>query len=397
MANIKSIVGSISGKVGGRVYYRAQGMQRERELVVPHNPRTPSQMAQRVKMANIAAIYRAFKPWMQSSFEIKKKGESAYNAFARNAIQFAPAFTKQRVAACLVLPQPCQVSRGTLLPIEPVNLDGFNILPAFGLGVDATVAAWSAAFIASYPNYQNGDVIAMVSLNLRPNADAEELVPDAYNAFSLIREVVLDTSNTTTMGGLGFALGNGGFYVASMANTQNMQGIGASFAAGSAVFGYRRNSDGSLSVSSSYLGLGVLFQAIYEKYRTTAAFSQAMQSYGVNDQSLLTDGTSISPSAPSDPGTPTPPPTDGNGGGNTGGGSDDPAEEIFIATSVNDEAMGSVTGMGSYAKGTSVTLVARPNEGYRFSQWTDNVVENPRTVIADTNGVIYTAVFEEAE
>ena len=82
-----------------------------------------------------------------------------------------------------------------------------------------------------------------------------------------------------------------------------------------------------------------------------------------------------------------------NGSGNSGG--TDPEEEIFIGTSVNDEAMGTVTGMGTYAKGESVTLVARANDGYRFLQWTDDVLDNPRTVTADVNGVIYTAVFEK--
>lgn len=83
-----------------------------------------------------------------------------------------------------------------------------------------------------------------------------------------------------------------------------------------------------------------------------------------------------------------------NGGGSGSSGSGE-VEEIFIGTSVNDEAMGTVTGMGSYDKGESVTLVARANEGYRFIQWTDDVLDNPRTVTADVNGVIYTAVFEK--
>ena len=80
----------------------------------------------------------------------------------------------------------------------------------------------------------------------------------------------------------------------------------------------------------------------------------------------------------------------GNSNNNSGN-----TEEIFIGTSVNDEAMGTVTGMGTYYKGESVTLVARANDGYRFLQWTDDVLDNPRTVTADVNGVIYTAVFEK--
>lgn len=69
-------------------------------------------------------------------------------------------------------------------------------------------------------------------------------------------------------------------------------------------------------------------------------------------------------------------------------------EQIFIGTATNDNSMGSVTGMGTYAKGTAVTIEATANTGYHFVQWTDEVTDNPRTVTADVNGTIYTAVFE---
>ena len=82
-----------------------------------------------------------------------------------------------------------------------------------------------------------------------------------------------------------------------------------------------------------------------------------------------------------------------NGGG-SGGTDSGEVEQIFIGTSVNDKTMGSVTGMGTYNKGTSVTLTAVPNEGYRFVSWGDETTDNPRTVTANENGVIYSAIFE---
>lgn len=51
-------------------------------------------------------------------------------------------------------------------------------------------------------------------------------------------------------------------------------------------------------------------------------------------------------------------------GSSDGGGSD--AEQVMINATVNDEAMGSVSGSGSYDKGATVTLTATANEGYRF-------------------------------
>ena len=86
-----------------------------------------------------------------------------------------------------------------------------------------------------------------------------------------------------------------------------------------------------------------------------------------------------------------------NGGGSNSGGNNNPSgtERISISTSVNDNSMGSVTGAGTYNKGDSVTLIAMANDGYRFLCWGDEVTDNPRTIIANVNGVTYSAIFEE--
>ena len=81
----------------------------------------------------------------------------------------------------------------------------------------------------------------------------------------------------------------------------------------------------------------------------------------------------------------------GNGGNDNGSGN---AERISISTSVNDNSMGSVTGAGTYNKGEHVTLIAMANDGYRFVCWGDEVTDNPRTIIANVNGVTYSAIFE---
>ena len=82
----------------------------------------------------------------------------------------------------------------------------------------------------------------------------------------------------------------------------------------------------------------------------------------------------------------------GNGGNDNGSG--DGTERISISTSVNDNSMGSVTGAGTYNKGEQVTLIAMANDGYRFVCWGDEVTDNPRTIIANVNGVTYSAIFE---
>ncbi len=56
---------------------------------------------------------------------------------------------------------------------------------------------------------------------------------------------------------------------------------------------------------------------------------------------------------------------------------------INITLSVNDAAMGSVTGGGQYKNGETITLTATPTEGYRFVQWSDGVKTNPRTITVE--------------
>ncbi|MBR5983374.1 MAG: leucine-rich repeat domain-containing protein, partial [Bacteroidales bacterium] len=53
---------------------------------------------------------------------------------------------------------------------------------------------------------------------------------------------------------------------------------------------------------------------------------------------------------------------------------------------------GTVTGGGTYAEGTEVTLTATPNEGYEFVQWNDENTDNPRNITV-TENAIYIATF----
>ena len=64
-----------------------------------------------------------------------------------------------------------------------------------------------------------------------------------------------------------------------------------------------------------------------------------------------------------------------------------------ITTTVNDNAMGSVTESGEYTYGSEITLTATANDGYRFTQWSDGNTENPRTITVTENKT-YTAEFK---
>ena len=61
---------------------------------------------------------------------------------------------------------------------------------------------------------------------------------------------------------------------------------------------------------------------------------------------------------------------------------------------VNAGTGGTVTGGGSYENGTTATLTATANTGYKFKQWSDGNTQNPRSVTVTANAT-YTAQFEK--
>ena len=63
-----------------------------------------------------------------------------------------------------------------------------------------------------------------------------------------------------------------------------------------------------------------------------------------------------------------------------------------VTVNADNPDMGSVTGGGEYAYGTSATIEAVPAEGYHFVQWNDGNTDNPRTLTV-TGEVTLTAEF----
>ena len=63
-----------------------------------------------------------------------------------------------------------------------------------------------------------------------------------------------------------------------------------------------------------------------------------------------------------------------------------------VTVDVNDATMGTVTGGGSYLEGSTATLTAVPNAGYRFVSWNDGETANPRTVVVNED-MSFTATF----
>lgn len=63
-----------------------------------------------------------------------------------------------------------------------------------------------------------------------------------------------------------------------------------------------------------------------------------------------------------------------------------------ITTNASNPVCGSASGGGSYNYLSSISIVATPNYGYRFTQWSDGNTDNPRSITVMSNGT-YTAQF----
>lgn len=69
-----------------------------------------------------------------------------------------------------------------------------------------------------------------------------------------------------------------------------------------------------------------------------------------------------------------------------------PTQYTITVNSANS-SMGSASGGGTYNQGSSVSISATPNSGYRFVHWQDNNTANPRVITVSANAT-YTAYFE---
>ena len=69
-------------------------------------------------------------------------------------------------------------------------------------------------------------------------------------------------------------------------------------------------------------------------------------------------------------------------------------KKYTVNVAVNDETMGSVTGAGEYEYGTEVGISAIANDGYKFTNWEDDVEESKRTITVTANAE-FTANFEK--
>lgn len=271
-------------KLGGTVLYTQGGRTLQRELAPEvKNPKTPAQMGQRVKWANLVAFYRANAGWMPKAFENKKATQSDYNKFmSLNAANSRIYLTKEqaRQGACVV--DSYRVSDGTLQPVDifPSEANWVTNLFLTGLAkLDATtsVADFSKALLASNAGLRSGDQLSFIRITqlnnnttgipyiqvrayeLLINEQGPGLVKDFWPVELLAMSNLQDTP-------------------ALMVKNNSKQGGFALIVS--------RTQGGRVLVSPSQI-TQVNMTDVINQYSSSAALSAAIESYGQGDEVFL--------------------------------------------------------------------------------------------------------------
>lgn len=291
MSRDNMLLGYARGKVGSLVFARRLGQQITRAYnAKPKDAATLSQVQQRVRIANVVAMYRAIKSLANHSFEGARGGQTSYNLFVQSNLTGNNVVLAKEAAAlgaCVVAPY--LVSRGTMpsVTVSGLGAEAVTNIAVGGLSIDGetTIGAFADALVSNNSGIEYGDQLTYLSLVQQTDSNTGYPVVTAQ-----IYEVVLRQGDsaklrtympevaTTVKNGLlahGELIGLGGFcWILS-----------------------RKNADGSLSVSTQRIIL--TSQDVIQQYTGSAAMSSATSSYGFNSDPILTPGGTGQPGSPS--------------------------------------------------------------------------------------------------
>lgn len=275
-----------SQKLAGAVIYQAMGQTRARSLANEvRNPRTISQMNQRVKWANLVNLYRANQSWLKYAFETKKATQTDYNKFMSLNVTGSNIFLPKQIAAaggCVV--QAYLITQGSLPSIETVY-DSTNERWATNLFLGenfvfttVSVKQFSKALIDNNPAVREGDQLSFIRMTQMTNADngAPYVIVRKY-------EVVLSLTNNANI----FDFLPVEYIDSDELATNSALCIKDSGQAGGFVLVLSRTTGGKTYVSSQRIVVANN-SALISAYSSQAALNAAIASYGESDEPFLT-------------------------------------------------------------------------------------------------------------
>lgn len=280
MAKGNVMTGTLRGKIGDIIFSRQGGEQRSRAYIPEvKNPKTRSQMVQRVQLSNLVSFYRNVIRLFPSAFQNKPSNQSDYNQFVGknlNAVKIYLTRDEANAGACVCAPY--QLTHGSLAPVQTYG-EGVSARTNIALGADftldneTTVAQLTAAIINNNDGWVEGMQLSYVSALQSTNSTTGFPMVQGY-----LYSFTLSLSDQTKVRTLIPEFG--------MSNVSGYIGHGAS--AGSGGFAWIKSSigpNGNIMVSSQRLVL--TSDDIYTAYAGVAQRGNAIASYGAQDDVFL--------------------------------------------------------------------------------------------------------------
>lgn len=271
---------NLIGTLGGAVYYMRSGenVAREKAAYVT-NPRTTSQMNQRVRLANLVNFYRANRGWMfKGAFENKPAKWSDYNAFvSRNIDASDVALTKAEanVGACIM--DAYKVTDGSLAPLSYAYSANKFQIPVAGLASTIeTIGDLSQALVNANLGIQAGDQLSFIFMvNKRDANDVPKLQVYAT-------ELIIDTNNVSEYP---TALASSVWSVSITEGYINVTPVAQTGAAFGLAVVISRTTANGIKVSPQFVAISD--DTFVQGYSSTEQFDKAFQSYGDSETYFL--------------------------------------------------------------------------------------------------------------
>lgn len=289
MGKFTNIVSAqITGNVGSMNFRRKDG-----EIVAAQRATTNSskgdgasyaQRLHRIRIANIANIYRAIALIEKRGWENKGANQSDFNMFSKFNLANSPVFlTKQEAELGAAVIAPYAVSRGSLTPTNGRYTGGtiFN----FGLSIGEGTIDWdtisipdfSARIIENNKGWEYGDKLSACVCHQITRTVSGVTIPQVEVVYL---EITLDANSTQLVSDMG----NWDAMQLDAANDHTLQFLDG----GDAAFViHSRETTGHLLTSEQDMILQNPFSEIFVKYTSPAQQEAAMQSYGYKDTVLL--------------------------------------------------------------------------------------------------------------
>lgn len=172
MAKGGLFTGNMRGKLGETVFARRNGSQISRVYIDKiKNPKSDSQMQQRVQISNVVAAYRALKYTIERGWENKLPNRTLYNEFVSANLNSVNVYlTSEMANASAFVIAPYQITKGTLQSISLTNQEGniwesdIRVSAGYAPTSTSTVGELSEEILGNNNRFSAGDKLTLVFL-----------------------------------------------------------------------------------------------------------------------------------------------------------------------------------------------------------------------------------------